>query len=314
MAQSTFAEDSKLGPLLGLSPDRSNVIEATQMTEIYEFAMSLADTHFNLGSSFLHAKFEYVKSLINFGFTFQGFSYCEVIAKQLGSLGSKDESLRWGLLQVGERLKNVDLSNNSDWIQDLRNALTDAQTTDNSESSSRRGSYPPSGISSVDPGGSQVTGPDGALIQDPVVENGYQPVSNIPMFNPNQVGNEGYGQPEQVSNQNAGAYESHQSQLMPTNPLVWICLTYLTYLRKLYNFPRLVLFRINFTRFIVISMCIFCLLFLVISQSVSNKDRIRTKSSSTAFLEHPCSGESRSRKLGYWWNVILPESATSTTA
>jgi len=232
MAHSTFAEDSKLGPLLGLSPDRSNVIEATQMTEIYEFAMSLGDAHFHLGSTFLRAKFDYVKILINFGFTFQGFSYCEVIAEQLGSLGNKNERLRWGLLQVGERLKH--LFNYSDWTQDLRNALTDAQATDNnnSGSSSRRGSYPPSGISSVDEGGSQVTEPDGALIQESVVENGFGPVSCDPkVFNPNQMGNVGYDQREQLPNPNpsSGAYESNQQLMLPTNAQVGIYLTYLMY-------------------------------------------------------------------------------------
>lgn len=137
MAQSTFSEDSKLGPLLGLAPNGSNVLEATQMTEIYEFAMSLADSQFNLGTGFLRAKFDYVRNLIDFGFTFQAFSYCEGIAKHLRPSNSKNDLLRWDLVQVGERLKHVDVSTNSDWIEELRSEL-ESKTAETSDSSSRR--------------------------------------------------------------------------------------------------------------------------------------------------------------------------------
>jgi hypothetical protein len=136
MSQTLFSKDSKLGLLLGLSPDGNNVLEATQMTEIYEYATSLAETNFNAGISFLHRKFNYTKSLIDYGFTFKAYSYCEVISKQLDHVDKKSDSfdsLRWSVLQISERLQYCEEAvsrGGQEWITNLRNSLNEILTSE----------------------------------------------------------------------------------------------------------------------------------------------------------------------------------------
>ncbi|CAG7819405.1 unnamed protein product [Allacma fusca] len=130
MGQTDFSAQSKLGPLLGLSTSAENITEATQMTEIYEFARSLAEPTFTLGPSFLNSKLNYTKTLLDLGFVEEAFAYCEEMAKKLKLLnGSQNEDLsilKWSILQIAERLVRVEESETGEdprWISELRNDL-----------------------------------------------------------------------------------------------------------------------------------------------------------------------------------------------
>lgn len=131
MAQMDFSPSSKLGPLLGLSSSIDNIIEATQMTEIYEFARSLADSSFRLGPSFHKSTLNYTKTLLDLGFVEEAFAYCEELAKKLKVSTSKGheedlESVKWSVLQIAERLVRCEETESEEepkWIQELRQEL-----------------------------------------------------------------------------------------------------------------------------------------------------------------------------------------------
>jgi len=125
MAEVEFSSDSKLGTLLGLMSSPNNLLEATQMTEIYEFARTLGNPHFSLGTSFIESKLKYTKTLIDLGFIQDAYLYCEELTKSLskGRIHEKERSVAWNILQIAERLINCDDNANSvepGWIDDLR--------------------------------------------------------------------------------------------------------------------------------------------------------------------------------------------------
>lgn len=129
MGHEEFSEESRLGPLLGYSTSDNNLLEATQMTEIYEFARKLADPTFSLGVSFLQNKLNYAKSLISHGFVQEGLSYCEEIAKTLKTKKIDDAELNIckNTFQIAERIVVADESGvaNSTWVEDLRKIIAD---------------------------------------------------------------------------------------------------------------------------------------------------------------------------------------------
>ena len=131
MAQTDFSPNSKLGPLLGLSSSIDNVMEATQMTEIYEFARSLADSSFSLSPSFFKSKLNYTKTLLDLGFVEEAFAYCEELAKKLKmpvTRGYEEdvETVKWSVLQIAERLVRCEETESEEepkWLQELRQEL-----------------------------------------------------------------------------------------------------------------------------------------------------------------------------------------------
>lgn len=135
MVESEIGEDLEIGPLLGYNPNLRNVLEATQMTEIYEFARSLANPDFSVGLSFVESKFNYTKELINFGFVQEAYSYCEEMTKSLRrqKIHGKEQELAKNILGVAERLVNC-ASGEQLWIQDLRKMADQLD----SESTSRK--------------------------------------------------------------------------------------------------------------------------------------------------------------------------------
>lgn len=139
MAESEFTDDSDIGPLLGFS--QNNVLEATQMTEIYEFARCLANPGFSLGSAFVERKLNYTKELINLGCVQEAYSYCEEMTKSLkkNRVNHKEQSLARSVLYLAERLVNCDVNRGTEepnWINDLRK-MTEGSGNE-SESTSRR--------------------------------------------------------------------------------------------------------------------------------------------------------------------------------
>lgn len=139
MAEVEFSTESKLGTLLGFTPSMNNLIEATQMTEIYEFARTLGNPNYSLGTPFIQRKLNYTKTLIDLGFTQDAFLYCEELTKSLrkSRIHESEQSAGWSILQIAERLVNCDDSNSLEpaWIDDLRK-ITDQVV--GSESGSRK--------------------------------------------------------------------------------------------------------------------------------------------------------------------------------
>lgn len=129
MGHEEFRRDSRLGQLLGYSTAEENILEATQMTEVYEFARKLADQNFSLGLSFLQSKLDYAKSLVSHGFVQEALSYCEEITKTLKSRKIEDSELRLctNTLQIAERIAIADEAGtaNTTWVDDLRKIIAD---------------------------------------------------------------------------------------------------------------------------------------------------------------------------------------------
>ncbi|CAL8143615.1 unnamed protein product [Orchesella dallaii] len=130
MGREEFRKDSRLGPLLGYSAEKKNLLEATQMTEVYEFALKLQDDpHLSLGLSFLENKLDYARSLLNLGFVQEALSYCEEVTKTLKS--RKIEAVEFQLctstLHLAERIALADESGNAitTWVADLKKITED---------------------------------------------------------------------------------------------------------------------------------------------------------------------------------------------
>lgn len=129
MGHEEFSKESRLGTLLGYSPQGKNKLEATQMTEVYEFARKLADPNFNLGVSFQQSKLEYAKTLVSYGFVEEALAYCEEITKVLRQSGRYGEQEREELiklsgntLKIAERIAVADESGTASgtWVEELR--------------------------------------------------------------------------------------------------------------------------------------------------------------------------------------------------
>lgn len=157
MAESEFAEDSDIGSLLGFNPAIRNILEATQMTEIYEFARSLANPEFSLGSSFIESKLNYTKELINIGFTQEAYSYCEEMTKSLRKhrVHAKEQALAKDIFYIAERLVNCDVGRGSGepaWMDDLRKMADQLE----SETTSRKLSLATSTSDNIDDSSSNI--------------------------------------------------------------------------------------------------------------------------------------------------------------
>ncbi|ODN03346.1 Protein transport protein Sec16A [Orchesella cincta] len=139
MAQDEFRIGSRIGHLLGYSPDAKNVLEATQMTEVYEFALKLQEGHPPpLGLSFLESKLEYAKQLVNLGFIQEALAYCEEITKTLDITAKKLESRELTLcantLQIAERIALADESGEASkvesWVGNLKRIVANPTAFD----------------------------------------------------------------------------------------------------------------------------------------------------------------------------------------
>lgn len=136
MGLEEFNKQSRLGTLLGYSKESKNVLEATQMTEVYEFARKLADPGFSLGVSFLQSKLDYGRRLVSYGFVEEALAYCEEITKVLkqsklgggGNFGLGEDSdhelisLCVNTLNIAERIAAADENGTAaqTWVDELR--------------------------------------------------------------------------------------------------------------------------------------------------------------------------------------------------
>jgi hypothetical protein len=125
MANIPVSSDSKLGNLLGFIPSKNNVLEATQMTEIYEFAVSLSTPDYSLGTSFIESKLNYTRTVLSCGFVPQAYQYLELMSKSLsrGSIHEEERRLAINILYLAERLvktENPEKSEEPGWIEDLK--------------------------------------------------------------------------------------------------------------------------------------------------------------------------------------------------
>jgi len=130
MGREEFRKDSRLGPLLGYSAAADNVLESTQMTEVYEFALkSQEGPHPSLGLSFLESKLDYAKSLVSYGFVQEALAYCEEITKALIKPKPDDAEVKLGMstLEIAERIAVADESGsaNTTWVAELKKFIAD---------------------------------------------------------------------------------------------------------------------------------------------------------------------------------------------
>lgn len=147
MGHEEFSKDSRLGRLLGLSPQKKNSLEATQMTEVYEFARKLADPNFSLGVSFLQEKVQYSRLLVSYGLVEEALAYCEEITKTVRDSRNKADpaeikKLCSETLNIAERICAIDETGTArtTWIEDLRRIMDGEMEQQSWDDVGRKGS------------------------------------------------------------------------------------------------------------------------------------------------------------------------------
>lgn len=154
MAELQFSPSSKLGTLLGFSPQMDNIIESTQMTEIYEFARTIAEPNFYLGPYFMQRKLQYSKTLIDLGFTQQAFAYMEEMGKIFLRVPttSMEREVGEDVIRLAEKIVRCeypDPSSEPSWIEDLKVKLY--QPTESGSRKTSNASLPDYPVNSIDP-------------------------------------------------------------------------------------------------------------------------------------------------------------------
>jgi len=208
MAHAEFSPESKIGSLLGYIPSKNNLIEATQMTEIYEFARSLGDSEVTLGTYFLRSKLHYTETLLSLGFVQEAYLYCEEMTKALkkGKITAPEQVIAWDILRISERLTKCEDSNNSDepgWIEELKR-ICDAAYGGSESSYSRKQSITTSASDR------NINELPGAL--DQLNLNSYSDLYNPPNVNEAQDQTSNYGTTSSVSVPDSSATTNHWNQ------------------------------------------------------------------------------------------------------